>query len=328
MKVVHARNVSEALYLGINKLAQDGVWLESRAGRMIEMPCPVTTVYYQPTERVMFYPLRNANPFFHLMEGFWMLAGRNDVGWLTNFNKRMKEYSDDGFVLNGAYGYRWRNHFMHDQLKQAVSRLKKYENDRRTVVSMWDANNDLSTSNDSKDIPCNTQIYFKVRDGFLNMTVTCRSNDIIWGAYGANAVHFSMLHEYMAAMVGVRVGTYYHLSDSFHAYEEQFNKLKDMKCDWDSYLTLGPDRMRWDPLPMVTDPLSFDDEVQQFCLGDNVSKTRYYRNTFFSLVAEPIRHAWMLRKNGDTKEAVKALEMVPALDWRKACIEYIERNSK
>ena len=29
----------------------------------------------------------------------WMLAGRNDVKWIQNYNKRMNEYSDDGEIL-------------------------------------------------------------------------------------------------------------------------------------------------------------------------------------------------------------------------------------
>ena len=47
----------------------------------------------------------------------------------------------------------------------------------------------------------------KIKNGRLQMTVHCRSNDIIWGTYGANAVHFSILQEYVAARIGVDLGT-------------------------------------------------------------------------------------------------------------------------
>ena len=49
-----------------------------------------------------------------------------------------------------------------------------------------------------EEIPCNTAIYFKVREGKLNMTVSNRSNDVIWGTFGANVVHMSILQEYVA----------------------------------------------------------------------------------------------------------------------------------
>jgi hypothetical protein len=53
------------------------------------------------------------------------------------------------------------------------------------------------------------------------MTVTCRSNDAIWGAHGANAVHFSVLQEYVAAAVGVLVGPMVQLSNNYHIYADR-----------------------------------------------------------------------------------------------------------
>ena len=61
------------------------------------------------------------------------------------------------------------------------------------------------------------------------MTVCNRSNDMIWGAYGANAVHMSILMEYVAVAVNAPMGSYYQISDSFHIYEnEQWDKIKDL----------------------------------------------------------------------------------------------------
>ena len=101
------------------------MWQESRSGSVIEFPSPVTTTYKRPEERVLFYKNRDANPFFHLFESIWMLAGRDDVKYLSNFNKRMEEYSDDGHTLHGAYGYRWREYFLTDQLDWIVLHLKR-----------------------------------------------------------------------------------------------------------------------------------------------------------------------------------------------------------
>ena len=111
--------------------------------------------------------------FFHLMESLWMLAGRNDVEWISKYNKKISEYSDDGKTFHGAYGHRWRNHFsggpnkIKDQLDQVMIRLHKFPNDRRCVVSMWDPNIDLVMENKGKDYPCNTQIFFLNETEFL-----------------------------------------------------------------------------------------------------------------------------------------------------------------
>ena len=96
--------------------------------------------------------------------------------------------------------------------------LRADPDSRRAVLQIWDAEADLGVP--SKDIACNTQAMFKVRGGQLNMLVSNRSNDIVWGCYGANAVQFSMLLEYMAARIGVAPGTYRQVSDSFHAYHD------------------------------------------------------------------------------------------------------------
>jgi hypothetical protein len=49
------------------------------ATKVLVSQTPVVTCYSAPTQRVLFSPMRDANPFFHLMEALWMLAGRDDV---------------------------------------------------------------------------------------------------------------------------------------------------------------------------------------------------------------------------------------------------------
>ena len=86
MRTFYTRGVSEALFLGVQALKEEHIEVETRNGTALEFPTPVCTTYTHPLERVLFYPERDANPFFHLMESFWMLAGRNDVEWISKFN--------------------------------------------------------------------------------------------------------------------------------------------------------------------------------------------------------------------------------------------------
>ncbi len=241
MHVLTARNVHEALPLGINYLQRHGIRRDSRNGPVYQSPVPVTTVYERPWERVVFWPERDANPFFHLYESLWMLAGRNDLAPLVKFSSQIAKYSDDGKTVNGAYGYRWRWHFevvddlltlpsgdpvmeSIDQLAVIAEILTKNKDDRRCMLQMWDAEEDLGSS--SKDVPCNTMATFQINtEGKLDLSVFCRSNDIIWGAYGANAVHFSFLLEYMAHWIGVSVGRYYQISVNWHGYLNTFEPM-------------------------------------------------------------------------------------------------------
>lgn len=223
MRVLNVRNVHEALPAAYKLLHAEGVRRDSRNGPVLQGP-PVTTVYNKPWERVLFWEARDANPFFHLYEALWMLAGREDCQPLARYAKNMLSYSDNGNTLNGAYGFRWRSYFYVDQLEIIARQLRANPEDRRCVLQMWSASTDLGAL--SKDVPCNVSAVFgRGPGGELNLTVFCRSNDIIWGAYGANAVQFSMLLEYMALWVDCAMGTYSQVSVNWHGYLDTLGKL-------------------------------------------------------------------------------------------------------
>ncbi len=93
---------------------------------------------------------------------------------------------------------------------------------------------------------CNLQAVFNTRpptdpgDGrhTLDMTVTNRSNDLIYGAMGSNMYHFSMLLEYVALHCGFNVGSYYQVSANLHLYTENptakrcWDNVDQLKADY------------------------------------------------------------------------------------------------
>lgn len=340
MKVVEAVNAHEALENGMRLLKQEGIRRKSRAGDVLLMDGPVTTLYHTPNERVVFWPERDANPFFHFMEGLWMLAGRNDVGWISQFSSNIAQFSDDGETFHGAYGHRWMNHFVinvakedeeptyvpFNQLERVIDMLKENPDERRCVVSMWDAEIDLGRK--GKDIPCNLLIMFSVSvAGALDMTVCNRSNDIIWGAYGANVVHFSMLHEFMAAAIGVPLGRYWQISNNYHAYVEVFEKHLPLldRSYYNPYLA-----MQVEAFPMVNgDPKTWLEDLLMFVEEGPVVG---FRDKFFRRVATPIYSAWFAFKDKDDRQridsALEIMQQCAATDWRVAIVEWLERRRK
>ena len=227
MKIIQARNVHQALPKAVHLLQQYGVDRNSRVGPVKCAPWPVATVYEHPQERVVFWPQRDANPAFHLYESLWMLAGRHDLAPLLRYVKDFGKFSDDGKTLSSAYGYEWRRAHDEDQLIVIAQRLRADPDDRRCVLSMWDPAYHLGA--DWKDVPCNTTAVFqRSLEGCLDLTVFCRSNDIVWGAYGANAVHFSVLQEYMATWIGCPIGRYTQVSVNWHAYPETLRPIEQL----------------------------------------------------------------------------------------------------
>lgn len=340
-KVIAAVGVNEAFARGLDHLNVEGIPGNSRNGKVLVSPGPVITATQNPMQRVLFGPLRDANPFFHLFESLWMLSGRNDLPWLAQYNKQMASYSDDGGKTQpAAYGHRWRKYFRYDQLESIVQHLSNVPNSRRAVLTMWDAwplntdeqgvwsGGDLEKVETSKDVPCNTNCFFQIRDNeFLDMSVQCRSNDAIWGAHGANAVHFSVLLEYMAARLDLAVGVMYQYSFNYHAYPDV------MKASA-SQLAANAESANLYRTGAKTTPL-FDSETvggiwerelawfMRLASEDEdqrVGAAPLFTEPFFITIALPMLRAWRAHKMKDYHRAMQELgTMPPHSDWRLAC---------
>jgi thymidylate synthase len=353
------RNVNDAFFGLVWDMERLGTYsnftrqTDSRAGKVRMFCQPVMVTYTNPLERVLFNRARDANPFFHLFESLWMLAGRNDVAPLAYYNSKISEIaSDDGVVFNGAYGHRWRTHFQDygkekfdpwtniDQLYYLIEHLRKSPNSRRSVLEIYDASHDLMLLDETKDIPCNTHAYFSLRqdeeinnkyscfeedneyegqyDTYLDMTVCNRSNDLVWGMLGANVVHFSFLQEYMAACIGVKVGLYIQFTNNLHAYLNRFEPGKwihdKTEFDYDHCTAV----------PLVKDPSTFDFEVGEFI--DNKDWTRVWQEPFLNTVAAPMCWAFELHKRRDYRSSLNAIETIAAGDWRLAARNWIEKR--
>jgi hypothetical protein len=342
MKTITAKNVNIALREALWHLKLSGVRVPSRNGDVIMAPGPVTTCYSYPKERVLFSDMRDANPYFHLMESIWMLAGRNDVAFPTRFAKQMYNYSDDGVTLHGAYGYRWRNYFGYDQLTWLIDTLRADRMTRRAVLTMWDGGcaecyldaGDLhAAGNGGLDVPCNTHVYFSAALGQLDMTVCCRSNDAIWGAYGANAVHFSMLHQFMAEATGIPLGLYYQVSNNLHVYADRPDVQRLLSPEGD-VLYVPDDRYGFKNI--VPESLLQTQEPYEWFLEDaarltNDTERHYYnvyRTEFFIQTVLPMFFSHTAYKGGNMPKALSFAETIHAADWRAACIEWLGRRRK
>lgn len=190
----------------------------SRNGPVFTIREPVIMTLTQPNQRVLLDPVRDCNPFFHIAETVWMLAGSQDVNFITPFNKRYRDYADNGTeVVWGAYGHRWLQHWDIDQIQGVIDKFKQDSNCRQAVIGMWDPLADLNTD-PHNDRPCNTTVMFRVVNGELDMLITNRSNDLVWGAMGANVVHFSYLHEVVATSIGLDMGNYRVVTNNLHVY--------------------------------------------------------------------------------------------------------------
>lgn len=248
-----------------------------------------------------------------------MLAGRRDLEYVSNLLPRMKEFSDDGEILQGAYGYRWREQWGFNQIDVVIRMLEENPDSRRAVIQMWDAPVDLDLN--SKDLPCNTQLYVNVRQDYVDMTVCCRSNDAIWGAYGANIVHFSFLQEYIACSLRKLVGVFYQFSNNFHVYPD----MPRFKEIWENPRSINHyqgDAISPGPLLFQGDYRVFDDELSTWLETPHEDTG----SSFLSGVAYPMWQSFQAHRAKEHMEALNWADRIDAPDWRHGCVAWLTRR--
>ena len=290
---------------------------DTRNGPVWTIPYPAMLEILNPRQRIMFDPQRDCNPFFHLMEFIWMMAGSKDLEWIKRFNKQMGAYSDDGRTLPANYGYRWRKHFGFDQIVRIMEQIREDPTTRRAVLSMWDPDNDMG--NNGLDKPCNTQIYFRIIHGCLDMLVTNRSNDAIWGMFGTNAVHMTLLQELIALGTGLGIGTYRVASNNLHVYKNLPNVDHIMQ-------KAGPSSDYYKRFGYEGHPLILEGETAFDFLTDAENfvdrrAPRILKTVWFNAVATHMKEAYL-----DKPNRLKICRRIEAQDWKVASTQWAERH--
>ena len=229
--VLSTDTFSQAYPVVNNYMLANLEYQNSRAGVVKEM-LNFKTIITNPYRRCVGGCQRDINIFFLLAEAMWIFHGDKDVNFLTLFNKKMADFSDDGLVFHAPYGFRLRHwgirsedkfleEHLHasqgyDQLSDAINIFAENPDTRQVVLQIWNPNFDLGVK--SKDLPCNDLIMMKIRNGELHTTIQNRSNDLHWGL-PTNIFQFSFFTEMMAGCLGIDLGTQVHNSQSLHIYE-------------------------------------------------------------------------------------------------------------
>lgn len=214
------RNISFATVGVLSDLVDQGADVLVRGPARTKELLHQTNVLELPGERFLFVPGRSNDPFAQIAEAIWMIAGRSDVDWLSQYLPRAKDFSDDGTLWRAAYGPRLRRwHGKVDQLSEVRRLLLEDKSTRRAVMTLFDPEYDYV---ESKNIPCNNWLGWIIRDDRLHVDVALRSSDAVWGFSGANAFGWSVLHEMMAYWTESAMGQATFFATSFHIYERHY----------------------------------------------------------------------------------------------------------
>jgi len=245
-----------AEYGGINSflvgasklLIEEGVKRETRGKVCYELPEPFMFKITNPKSRWITIPERKWNITLAYAESLWLACGRNDLEMIAHYLKKMKDFSDDGVTMRGGYGPRLRKYNGNsidyniksslqisneprvneiDQIKFIIKCFEKDINTRQAIITIGDPIKDCfeisGSLKQTNDFPCTRSLHFMKHptENKLNLTVHMRSNDILWGTSAVNIFNFTFIQEYIAQIVNLQVGEYYHIANNFHFYEEK-----------------------------------------------------------------------------------------------------------
>lgn len=297
----------------------------------IDSPGPVCCHLTRPRNRVLTIPGRGASYPATCAETLWVLAGRNDIEFLSTFLPRAFSFSDDGKTWRAGYGPRLRgvhNGFC-DQLNCSIKELTKDSNSRRAVIGLLDTYDDygalLQNPKGTKDFPCTQSLSFMVRDGRLDLTVFMRSNDFIWGWSGVNVFEFTVLQEVVSSCTGIPLGEFYIISNSLHIYEPMNIRLNTImsKERFDIYDYVSPSRMERTDLP------SFDEDVRD-CLAflEGKYRTEWVLQCWLrsNIVGDLGLVSWLSQASGNPALVLEAIDSIMDTPSRVAILEWLCRR--
>lgn len=154
--------------------------------------------------------MRNLNYKFMIAEWLWILSASEELNLLTEYNSKMAKFSDDGLILNGAYGPR-----LMPQIPYIIETLKKLDS-RQAVSTIW-----TPIPAESKDVPCTISLQWLIRDNKLHCTINMRSSDA-WLGIPYDFFNFSQVSNCIAGLLEISLGSITMNLCSSHLYESDF----------------------------------------------------------------------------------------------------------
>lgn len=324
-------NVTHALVNILTKIENTGSYVTTRGNHQKEILSELIKIKL-PKERVIVTPSRNNNIFALIAETLWVLGGKDDMDFLTHYLPRAREFSDDGKIWRAAYGPRLRNWYGVDQFKEIIQLLKEEVTTKRATMVIFDPQKDYI---DTKDVPCNNWLHFMARDGKLNLNVTVRANDAIWGFGGINSFEWSILHEMMAYWTNLEVGTLSWFTGTIHVYERHYTPAKNIISNFKGktlydFGIISP--------KFTTDFYDFDRSLEQCFIIEKELRCKNFHNVkrqILELEDEFLKYSMlmlyvynMFLEEQSIEQIIETIQKFETNDFKVAAIEYISRKLK
>lgn len=224
-------------------------------------------------------------PFSALGELLWYLAASNRLEFIQPYVAEYKKDAENG-VLYGAYGPRlFAMRGSIDQLQTVTALLTSRPGSRRAVVQLFNAEDIAS---EHSEVPCTTTLQFYLRQGYLHLSATLRSNDAYWGL-PHDIFCFTMIQEMMARRLGVELGEYYQYVGSMHVYSKHLEKVSEYLAEGHQRMIEMPPMPPGDPFVVVPNLLAAEDRIRH---GESVVASDAVKDDYWADIIRLLEVFW------------------------------------
>lgn len=232
--IQHPNSVANLLAL-YDKIRRAPI-IEQR-GQLVKHVRDVAIVMNANVPPITNFRARNLNLDYAKQEWLWYLrADKMDASIMDHASMWQKlQQSDGSFYSNyGQYLFRQPGdeELADSQFDYVIKTLMEDPGSRRASMVLL-ARDHLFPEN--TDVVCTYAISFSIENGYLEMTVMMRSNDVVFG-FTNDAFAFWNLYMFVytilkEGMPNLQVGSYTHFANSMHVYEKHFKMLETICAD-------------------------------------------------------------------------------------------------
>ena len=231
-------NLNSALYFELENILDNGSFVESRGSNQKELLFRSFEIV-DPTDLDIVFKSRKFNVTYAMAEWLWYLSADSRVHNIGKLAKIWEMIKSSGGMVESNYGtYLFNKELLQlSQWNWVIEELKTDSDSRRATIPINQPHHKFMNK---LDIPCTQYIQFFIRDNRLNLGISMRSNDIVFGMCN-DIFTFCMFQQLMFNELrkhykDLQLGTYYHHAGSLHLYDRHYemanNIIKDGENGW------------------------------------------------------------------------------------------------
>lgn len=177
-----------------------------------------------PRNRLVFTRVRQFRLDYAIAQTIWALSKSNSVAPVAFYNPIGLKFSDDGRTVRSAIGPRLFGGEGAGQFHAALDKLRRDPSSRRAMLQIY-LPSDLVEP--TLDVSCTGSLHLLVRAGALHAIAHMRSQSALM-VLPYDLFSLTMIHEIASICLGLELGTYWHVSNSAHVYEDELSKATSL----------------------------------------------------------------------------------------------------